>query len=202
MAKRDPPTHVTVGRPLSKSLIYRATTRQQLRVMNNTRRSVAEWAAARWCQHGQEATEGGLQRGLHEIGWEIVDVTRHLRPRPGLQVLQLPWDKWAVSVPGNAVAVCTDAGARGGEEGTLCSRVGLVTRIGGRWWGMAVPLEPWVDNTTGELLGITLKRHIVAHRSGMGAAGLEHAYDAQAAAVLAEAAAALAECCQSCSATR
>ena len=34
----------------------------------------------------------------------------------------------------------------------------MVVRIGGRWWGAVVPLRPWVDNATGEILGMALGR--------------------------------------------
>ena len=49
-----------------------------------------------------------------------------------------------------------------------------------------MPLPPWFDNTTGELLGISLGRHVAARLQEMGVAFVEQAFDAQAAAVLAD----------------
>ena len=170
-----------------RSAVYRAAVRQQLRVMNNTRGTLAEWARARWYQHGAEATERQLRTALHEIGWEITDVTWHLRPRVGASVLHMPWEQWAAQAPGQTVAVFTDAGARHDPDDSQGSGVGLVTRIGNLWWGAAVPLPPWVDNTTGELLGISLGRHVAHRLREMGAASVEQAFDAQAAAALADA---------------
>ena len=93
-------------------MIYRAAVRQQLQVMNNTRNALAEWARARWYWQGAEATERRLRNALREIGWEIADVTWHLRPKEGASVLHIPWERWAEQTPGRAVAVYTDAGAR------------------------------------------------------------------------------------------
>ena len=46
-----------------RTAMYRAVV-QELRVMNTTRRSLSEWSAAQWYQHGAEATEGALRRAL------------------------------------------------------------------------------------------------------------------------------------------
>ena len=169
-----------------RSAVYRAAVRQQLRVMNSTRAALAEWARARWYQHGAGASDRGLHNALSEIGWEVTDVTWHLRPREGAEVLHIPWERWARQAPGQETAVYTDAGARQGPAGEQGSGVGLVVRIGDRWWGAAVPLPPWIDNTTGELLGISLGRLVVDRLREMEAATVEQAFDAQAAAVLAD----------------
>ena len=136
-----------------RSAVYRAAVRQQLRVMNSTRGALAEWARAQWFRQGAEATERRLREVLREIGGEVADVTWHLRPREGANVLHIPWEQWEAQAPGRAVAVYTDARACQDPADGQGSGVGLVTRIGDRWWGAAVPLPPWVDNTTGELLG-------------------------------------------------
>ena len=169
-----------------RSASYRAAVKQQLRVINSTRSTLAEWARARRYRQGAKATERRLRNALCEIGWEIADVTWHLRPREGANVLHIPWERWAAQAQGRAVAVYTDAGARHDLADGQGNGVGLVTRIGDRWWGAAVPLPPWVDNTTGELLGIFLGRHVAARLQEMGAAFVEQAFDAQAAAVLAD----------------
>ena len=116
----------------------------------------------------------------------MTDVTWHLRPREGAEVLHIPWERWARQAPGQETAVHTDAGARQGPAGEQGSGVGLVVRIGDRWWGAAVPLPPWIDNTTGELLGISLGRLVVDRLREMEAATVEQAFNAQAAAVLAD----------------
>ena len=87
------------------SAVYRAAVRQQLRVLNSTRRALAEWAAVRWFQHGPEATERTLKRALEEIGWEMVDAMRLLREDARAPVLQLPSRTWAQQVGGAEVAV-------------------------------------------------------------------------------------------------
>ena len=60
----------------------------------------------------------------------------------------------------------------------------MVVRINSRWRRVAVLLEAWVVNTTAELLGSVLGRHIAERLQVMGAAVLKLVYDAQAAAVL------------------
>ena len=64
--------------------------------------------------------------------------------------------------------------------------MGLVIRVSDKWWGAAVPLETWVDNTTAELLGVVLGRCLVERLRDLGARTIEQTYDAQAAAALAE----------------
>ena len=103
-------------------------------------------------------TENVLQRALREIGWEIVDVTAELRQREGRATLQLPWDRWASTVP---MAVYMDAGARQDLDHERGCGVGLVIRVSDKWWGAVVPLETWVDNTTAELLGVVLGQYVV-----------------------------------------
>ena len=49
-----------------------------------------------------------------------------------------------------------------------------------------MPLEPWVDNTTGELLGIALNYQVVARLRENGVEGPEDSDDALTAAALAE----------------
>ena len=49
-----------------------------------------------------------------------------------------------------------------------------------------MPLEPSVGNTTWELLGMALARHVAASLRDMGGWTVKQAYDAQAAAGLAE----------------
>ena len=143
--------------------------------MNSTRAALAEWARARWYQHGAGASKRGLHNALSEIGQEVTDVTWHLRPREGAEVLHIPWERWARQAPGQETAVYTDARARQGPAGEQGSGVGLVVRIGDRWWGAAVPLPPWIDNTTGELPGISLGRLVVDRLREMGAATVEQA---------------------------
>ena len=114
-----------------------------------------------------------LESALQEIGWEAVYVSRQLRPRAGLSVMWLPWDEWAKTAPRSHGSVYAGVGACRDSYGDTSSGVGLVTKMGNRWWGVAVPLEPWVGNTTRELQGITLGRHMVAHLGEMGAAKVE-----------------------------
>ena len=103
--------------------------------------------------------ERALQRALQEVGWDIVDITEQLQQSEGAPTLLLPWETWADSVPGANTAVHCDAGAHQDADEGDGSGVGLVTRIGNKWWGAAIPEEPWVDNTTAKLLGIALGRH-------------------------------------------
>ena len=94
-------------------------------------------------------------------------------------MLQLPWDTWASTVPGADVAVYTDAGAcQDSDEERWCG-VGLVIRVSDKWWGAAVPLETWVDNTTAELMGVVLGRYVVEHIRDVGARTIEQTYDAR-----------------------
>ena len=69
---------VALGVRHLRSAIYRAAVRPQLFVMNNTRGVLAVWAVARWYQHEQDATKGGLAHCLQGRGWEVADLTRHL----------------------------------------------------------------------------------------------------------------------------
>ena len=62
----------------------------------------------------------------------------------------------------------------------------LVSRVSDKWWGAAMPLETWVDNTTAELLGVVLGRYVVERLRDLDARTIEQAYTAQAAAALAE----------------
>ena len=55
------------------------------------------------------------------------------------------------SMPQHAAAQEIFLRDRTSLEVTVGTGAGLVSRIGGHRWGVAVPLEPWVDNTTGEL---------------------------------------------------
>ena len=64
--------------------------------------------------------------------------------------------------------------------------MGLVIGVGDKWWGAAVPLETWVDNTTAELLGVVLGWYVVERLGELGARLIEQTYNAQAAAALAE----------------
>ena len=84
------------------------------------------------------------------------------------------------------VAVYTDAGARQDLDEERGWGVGLVIRVSNKWWGAAVPLQTWVDNTTAELLGVVLGRYVVERLRDLGARTIEQTYDAQAAAALAE----------------
>ena len=59
-------------------------------------------------------------------------------------------------------------------------------RVSDKWWGAAVPLETRVDNTTGELLGVVPGRYVVERLRDLVARSIEHTYNAQAAAALAE----------------
>ena len=119
--------------------MYRAAVQQQLRVMNTTRQALSAWSTAPWYQHGAAATESVLRRALREIGWEIVDVTAELRQQEGGPTLQLPWDTWASTVPGANVAVYTDAGAHQDPDKERGCGVGLVIRVGDKWWGLQYP---------------------------------------------------------------
>ena len=56
--------------------------------------------------------------------------------------------------------------------------MGLVITIGDKWWGAAVPLETWVDNTTAKLLGVVLGRYVVERLRDLGARSIEQTYDA------------------------
>ena len=169
-----------------RTTMYKAAVQQQLRVMNMTRQALSAWSTARWYQHGAASTESVLRRALSDIGWEIVDVTAELRQREGRPAFQLPWETWANTVPGADVALYTDTRARQDPDEERGCRVGLVIRVGDKWWGAAVPLETWVDNTTAELLGVVLGRYVVELLRDLGARSIEQAYDAQAAAALAE----------------
>ena len=62
----------------------------------------------------------------------------------------------------------------------------LVIRVSDKWWGAAVPLETWVDNTTAELSGVVLGRYVVERLPDLGARMIEQTYDTQTAAALAE----------------
>ena len=68
-------------------------------------------------------------------------------------------DEWAENA--SDVAIYTNVGAHRGLAKDLGKRSGLVTTIGHRWWAVA-ELEPWVDNSMGELLGIALGRQMTA----------------------------------------
>ena len=156
-----------------RTAMYRAAVQQQLRVMNTAQQALSAWSTARWYRLGAAATESLLRKALSEIGWEIVDVTAQLRQQVGRPMLQLPWEKWAGKAPGADVAAYTDAGARQDpDEGSGCG-VGLVMRIDDKWWGAAVPVETWVDNTTAELLGVLLGRYVVEHLRDLGARSIE-----------------------------
>ena len=79
-----------------------------------------------------------------------------------------------------------DGGARQDPDAGRGCGVGLVIRIGEKWWGVAVPLETWVDYTTAELLGVVLGRYVVERLRDLGARSIEQTYDAHAVAALAE----------------
>ena len=55
-----------------------------------------------------------------------------------------------------------------------------MVRIRDRWWGATVPLEPWVEITTGELLGMALGWHVAARMTELGAVKVEFMYNVQA----------------------
>ena len=113
-------------------------------------------------------------------------MTAELRQREGRPTLQLPWDTWAGTVLGADVAVYTDATAcQDSDEERACG-VGLVIRVNDKWWGTAMPLETWLDNTTAELAGVVLGRYVVGRLRDLGAWTIEQTYDAQAAAALAQ----------------
>ena len=55
--------------------------------------------------------------------------------------------------------------------------MGLVIWVSDKWLGAPVPLETWVDNTTAEILGVVLGRHVVEHLRDLGARTREQTYD-------------------------
>ena len=80
----------------------------------------------------------------------------------------------------------TDAGVHRDLVKESGCGVGLVIRVGDKWWGAAVPLDTWVENTTTELLGVVLGRYVVERLRDLGARSIEHMYDTHAAAASAE----------------
>ena len=51
--------------------------------------------------------------------------------------------------------------------------MGVVIRVSDKWWGAAVPVETWIDNSTAELLGVVLGRYVVECLRDLGAQSIE-----------------------------
>ena len=109
-------------------------------------------------------------------------MTAQLRQPEGRPTLPLPCDTWANEVPGADM----EAGARQDPDAERGCSMGLVIRVSDKWWGLAVPLETWVDITTAELLGVVLGQYVVERHRDLGVQSIEQTYDVQAAAALAE----------------
>ena len=90
----------------------------------------------------------------------------------------------ANTVPGADVAMYTDTGAHQDPDEESGCGVGLVIRVGDKWWGAAVPPETWVDDTTAELCGAWAV--CGGALRDLAARSIEQMYDAHAAAALAE----------------